>query len=144
MWYYGYQRSFILVLCCNSSLLWPSFRNHHMRSRVSCLSIPSVPTLCLKNTRIGNDTINPELLLPAGMIRWNKLPRYWQLKDKKNSPLTINNHLLEHNDVTIICPICLLKLSLYYPDMLFIVLQISKHKTETDTERERERACQGR
>ena len=55
--------------------------------------------LCLKDLLIVNDTIYLKLLT-VGVFRWNKLPGCWQLKDKKNSPLTIKNHLLEHNKVT--------------------------------------------
>ena len=42
--------------------------------------------------------IYPELLLTVGVVCWNKLSGCWQLKDKKNSPLTINN-LLKPNVV---------------------------------------------
>ena len=38
----------------------------------------------------------------VGMVCWKKLLVCWQLKDKKNSPLIINNYLLRLNDVTII------------------------------------------
>ena len=31
----------------------------------------------------------------TAVVRWNKLPGTWQLKDLKNSPLTINNYLLK-------------------------------------------------
>ena len=61
-----------------------------------------MPTLCLKDLQMGDNTIYPKRLLTVGVIRWNKLPRCWQLKDKKNSQLTINNCLLKHNSVTII------------------------------------------
>ena len=33
----------------------------------------------------------------VGVIRWNRLPGCWQLKGKKNSPLTINDYLLKHS-----------------------------------------------
>ena len=66
---------------------------------------PSVPTLYLKDPRIRNDTINPEFLPMVRMVRWNKLSRCWQLKDEKNPPSTINNHLLERIGVTVIFPI---------------------------------------
>ena len=58
-----------------------------------------MPTLCLKDQLIGDETIYLELVLTVRMVRWNKLPGYWQLKDKKNSPLTINNYW--NNGVTI-------------------------------------------
>ena len=73
-----------------------------MRFRVVGLSIPTVPTLCLKEQLIGDDIINLELLLTVWVVRWRKLPGCWQLKDKINSPLAIKNYLLKHNDVTII------------------------------------------
>ena len=58
--------------------------------------------MCLKDPQMEDDTIYPELPLSVAVICWNKLPACWQLKDKKNSPLTINNYLLKHNGVTII------------------------------------------
>ena len=61
------------------------------------LSTPSMPTLFERCTE-GDDTIYLELRV----VGWNKLARYWQLIDKKNSPLAINNYLLKHNGVTII------------------------------------------
>ena len=67
-----------------------------MRFQVVCLSPPSVPTLCLKDSQMGDDIVYPELLTVGGGVRWNKLPGCWQLKYKKNSPLTINNYLLKH------------------------------------------------
>ena len=73
-----------------------------MRSRVVGLSIPSVPALCLKDQQIGDDTIYPELLMTVRLVCKNKLPVCWQLKDKENSPLTVNNYILKHNCVTII------------------------------------------
>ena len=73
-----------------------------MGFRLVGLSTPSVPTLCLKDLLLGDDTIYPELLLTVGVDRWNKLPVCWELKDKKNSPLTIDNYLLKHNGVTIL------------------------------------------
>ena len=53
---------------------------------------------------MGDDTISLELLV-VGVVCWNKLPMCWQLKDKKNSQLTIDNYLLKHNGVTIISTI---------------------------------------
>ena len=75
-----------------------------MRFQVVCLSIPSVPTLCLKNPEIANDKIHLELFLTVGVVRWSNLPGYWQLKDKMNSLSTISNHLLEQIGVTVIYP----------------------------------------
>ena len=72
-----------------------------MRFRLVGLSTPSLPTSCLKDPRMGHDTIYLELFT-VGMVRWIKLPRCWQLKDKKNSPLTDTKYLLKHNGVTII------------------------------------------
>ena len=82
-----------------------------MRFQVVCLSIPSVLTLCLKDRQMGDDIIYPELLLMVGVIHWNKLPKCGQLKDKKNSPLRINDYLLKHNGVTIIYSIYIVKWS---------------------------------
>ena len=84
----------------NVGLLWTWFREYPMRFRVFGLSIPPVPTLCLKDPLMGDNTIYPEFLLTVEMIRWNKLPEFWQLKDKKNSPLKINNYLVKHIGVT--------------------------------------------
>ena len=55
-----------------NSFLWSSICDHHMCFQVVCLSILSVPTLCLKDSQIGNETIHPELLL-VRMIYWNKV-----------------------------------------------------------------------
>ena len=57
------------------------------------LSIFSVPTLCLKYPQVGNDTINPELLLTVRVVVGTNLLECWQFKNKKNSPSTISNHL---------------------------------------------------
>ena len=43
----------------------------------------------------GEDIIYPELLLAVEVVRWNKLLVCWQIKDKKNFLLTINNYLLK-------------------------------------------------
>ena len=75
----------------NGTLLWPWFIDFNICFRVVCLSILSVSTLCLKDPQIWNDAIYPEILLTLGVVRWNKL----QLKDKKNSLLTINNYSFE-------------------------------------------------
>ena len=120
--------------CGNGSLYQPSFCDQHMRFQVTCLSIPTVPTLCLKDPQLGNDTIYPNLLLTV--VHQSKLPWCWQLKDKKNYPLTINIYLLERIGETIMHLICLKKFLLYYPDMLFIVMHISR---EREREREKER-----
>ena len=135
---------------CHSTLLWHWFRDCLTRFRVVCLSIPSVPTLCLKNQHMGNDTIHLELLLSVEVVRWSKLSGCRQLKDKKNSPLTINNYLLKRFGVTIIYSIYFsrAKLSLYYPDMkVFIIMQtaysflavIEEPERERERERKRER-----
>ena len=70
--------------------------DHHMRFQVVYLSIFFVPTLCLKDPLMGDDTIYLELLT-VEVICWNKLPRCRQFKDKKN--------LLERIDITVIYPI---------------------------------------
>ena len=62
MQYYGWYNP------GNSSLLWPSFSDHHMHFQVVCLSIPSVPMLCLEDPLIGNDTIHLEHFLMVRMV----------------------------------------------------------------------------
>ena len=57
--------------------------------------------LCSKNPQVEND-IHPKFLLMVGIVRWSKLPGCQKLKDEKNSPLTINNYLLDRIGVTII------------------------------------------
>ena len=73
----------------NDTLSWLSIHDHLMCFQLVCLLTPSVPMLYLKDPQIGNGTIHPELLLTVGVIHWNELPGFWQLKDKKNSLLTI-------------------------------------------------------
>ena len=68
---------------------WPWLSDYHMHFQVVCLSIPSVPALCLKDPLMGDDIIYPVFLLEVEVIHWNKLPKCWHLKDKNNSPLTI-------------------------------------------------------
>ena len=63
---------------------------------------------------MGDDTIYPVLLM-AGVVCWNKFPGYWQLKDNKNSSLTIN-YLLKCNGVTIIYTI-------YMEIVTFVVIE---------------------
>ena len=92
------------TMASNSTLLLPWFSDFHVCFWVACLSIPSVPTLCLKDPQMGNDIFHPECLLTVGMVRWSKLSGCWQLKDKKNSLLIINNYLLERTGVAIIYP----------------------------------------
>ena len=70
-----------------------------MRFQLVGLSTPLMPTLCLEDSQMGDETIYPELL-SVGVVRWNKLPGCWQPKYKKNSLLRINNYLLKHNGVT--------------------------------------------
>ena len=89
------------LYACHVTLLWSYFGDYHMRLRIVCLSIRSLPTLCLKDPQMVNDTIHPELLT-VRVVRWSKLPGSQQLKNKKNRLLTINNYLLKHNGVTII------------------------------------------
>ena len=64
-----------------------------MNFQIVCLSIFSVLTLCLKEPQIGYDTIHLGLFPTVGEI---------QLKNKKNSPVTMNNHLLERISLTVI------------------------------------------
>ena len=73
-----------------------------MHFRLVSLSTLSVPTSCLKDRQMGLDTKYPELILTTRVVCWNKLSGYWQLKDKKNSRVTINDYLLQHSGVTII------------------------------------------
>ena len=65
------------------------------------LSILSVPTLCWKDSDIGNDTIHPELLPTVKLLVGTMLSGCWQLK--KQEILFVNN-LLERISVTAICP----------------------------------------
>ena len=60
-----------------------------MRFQIVCLSIVSMPTLCLKDPLIEKDIIHPELLLVVGVIRWNKVD--WVLETQKQGELFINN-----------------------------------------------------
>ena len=83
---------------CHGTWLWPCFRDCHMHFWVIVLATPSVPMLCLKDLPMGDDTIYPELLT-IRVVHWNKLPGCWQLKDKKNSPLTI---IYWNNGITIL------------------------------------------
>ena len=104
LWSYPDNGTKCDTMASNGSLFWSWLLDYYIRFRVVCLSIPSVPTLCFKDPPIGDNTIHPTVLLAVGVIRGNKC---WQLKDKKNSPSTINNHLLERIGVAIICPIYL-------------------------------------
>ena len=75
---------------CNGSFLWPSFRDHHMRSQVVCLLIHFVPTICLKDLQIGNDSIHSELFfLTVRVIRWNKVARV--LMTQRQEELFVND-----------------------------------------------------
>ena len=68
--------------------------------RLISLSTPSVPKVCLKDSQIGDDNLSE-----TSDGRGGSLEQFaWVLasKDKKNSPLTINNYLLKYNSVTII------------------------------------------
>ena len=55
-----------------------------------------------KRSTDRDDTIYTKLLLTVRVVHLNKFPGRWQLKDKQNSPLTINYNLLKHNGVSII------------------------------------------
>ena len=68
---------------CHGTLLWPWFRDFPMHFQVVGLLLPILTALCLKDSQIRDDIIYPELLPAVGVIRWNKLPWYWQLKNKK-------------------------------------------------------------
>ena len=72
---------------------------------IVCLLIPSLPMLFLKDPLIRNHTIHPELLPMVGVIHWNKAA--WVLATQRQEELSVNNHLLEHIGVTVICPIYL-------------------------------------
>ena len=60
-----------------------------------------------------DDTFYPDLLLTVRVVRWNKLPGCWQLEDKKNSWLTINNYHNHHHHVVQLARISL-TLSLHF------------------------------
>ena len=66
----------------HGTILWRWFHYYHMRFQVVCLSIVSVPIFFLKYPQLEDDTTYLELLM-VGTIHWNKLPRWWQLKDKR-------------------------------------------------------------
>ena len=91
-----------VILCLIKTpnrILW--LLRYSMVALVPCLTFAFpgslfVPTLCLKDPQMGNNTIHSELLT-VGVVRWSKLPGC-----KKNSPLTISNYLLKHIGVTII------------------------------------------
>ena len=80
--------TFVWSYVSHSTWLWPYFRKDNLRLRLVGLSTPSVPTLCLKDPKMRDDTIYPELLT-VGEVRWNRLPVGWQLKYKKTFPLTL-------------------------------------------------------
>ena len=54
------------ILCCHGALLWPFFCDYHMHFLVVCLSVPSVPTLCLEDPQMDDDTVYMKLLLTVG------------------------------------------------------------------------------
>ena len=97
-WCSRYWKGSLLVALNYSHQLYFTY----MCFRLVGLSTPLVLMLCLKDPQMQDDTVYPEFLLMVGVVHWNKLPRYWQLKDKKNSLLTINNYLLKPSSVTII------------------------------------------
>ena len=112
MWYYACKSTkyiTILVTVPNVVLLWPWYFDYQIHFRLVCLSIPSVPMISFKDQLMGNDTIHLEFLLTVEVVCWSKLSGVQSLKDKKNSPLTINNYLLKHIGVTILNPIYLWK-----------------------------------
>ena len=86
---------------------WSHFCNSQKRSRLVGLSAPYTPMLCLKDLLMEDDPIFTKLLRTVGVVSWNKLLECWQLKDKKNAPLAINNYLLKINSVTVIYTIYL-------------------------------------
>ena len=53
------------------------------------LSIPSVPTLCLKDPSIKNDTIHPEIILTVDVIRWEEVA--WVLVIQRQEELSPSN-----------------------------------------------------
>ena len=85
--------------------------------RVVCLSIPSVPTPCLKDPLMRKWLNPPGTFSDICVVRWSKLPGCRQLKDKKNFLLRINNYLLKRiGQTTIYSEIYSEKVSFYYPD----------------------------
>ena len=65
-----------------------------MRYQIVCLPILSVATLCLKAPQIGNDTIHPEFFLTVGGDLLEQSFLGFGHQKNKNSPSSINNHLL--------------------------------------------------
>ena len=75
-----------------------------------------MPTLSLKDSQMGDDTIYTEHLLT---VRWSKSHGFWQFKNQKNSLLKINNYLLKRYSETII----LYTISLLREIVVFIVFE---------------------
>ena len=79
LWYYACHSIFILILVPWLPHAFPArwFINSHYAHVV------------LKYPRTGNGWVYLKLFLTVGVVCWNKWPRCWQLKDKKNSMSTI-------------------------------------------------------
>ena len=57
--------------------------------RIVCLSMLSMPTLCLKDPQTRNDSVFPEIFLMVGVIHGNKVR--WVLATQKQEKLSVNN-----------------------------------------------------
>ena len=93
------------TILCNGSVLLLWLRDNRMRFQVVCLSIPlcahvvferSIDRKWYNSSRTSSNSQDDSS---------EQSSRCWQLKDKKNSPSTINNHLLERIGVTVISPL---------------------------------------
>ena len=76
-----------------NTLQWPQLRDYHLLFPVIPLF---VPTLCLKDLRIGNDTSKRNFFWRSGWFVRTSCP------DAGNSPSTITNNLFERIGVTVI------------------------------------------
>ena len=101
-----YDLSFVTITCVSGSLVY---------------QLPLCPR-CLKDPQMGYNTIYQVLLLTLGVVRWNKLPGRWKFKNKKNTPLTINNYLLKHDGVTTIY--IYIYIYMYYLFLLYLRVQL--------------------
>ena len=127
--------------------MWPSFRDYHIRFRIVGSSLSSEPMLSLKDPQMRNDTIHLELLLTVGVVRWSKLPWCRQLKDKKNSLLTINNYLLKRigvkNNTSNLSIVrnCRFIIRIWRCSLLCRLYIVSSQSLKHKRDRERQRVC---
>ena len=85
----------------HSTRLWPKFCGYHSRFQLVGLSTPSMLTFCLKDPQMGDDNLSGTYS-DSQSSSLEQVACESQLKDKKNSRLTINNYLLKHKGITII------------------------------------------